>query len=227
MKKSIVKIKTKYISRHPSDYFQILSTGLPTIFRQSMGSLSAALLNNQAVIYGDAAVAAITIANKVYVLIRNIVLGVGQGFQPVAGYNYGAGNKKRTWEAFRFTTLVGTIMCIGSSLAIMLTSEPIMRWFTNDVEVINIGVQTLFFVALVMPLMAISTYINQMYQCLGFKWQATLLASCRQGIFFVPAVLFLPIALNCMGVQMAQPAADLLTFIVSIPFLIAFKNKHL
>jgi Na+-driven multidrug efflux pump len=94
--KTIVRLGARYISRSLGDYRLIAATGLPTICRQSLGSLAAAVLNIQAIAYGgDAAGAAITIAGKVYILVRNVVIGFGQGFQPVAGYNYGAGNRRR------------------------------------------------------------------------------------------------------------------------------------
>jgi len=104
--RSVVRISWRKISKKAADYRVIISTGLPTVFRQGLGSVSAIALNNAAVLYGDAAVAAITIANKVYTLVRHMIIGIGQGFQPVAGYNFGAGNKKRTWQAFVYSTAV-------------------------------------------------------------------------------------------------------------------------
>ncbi len=226
-KRSIVNIKFSSISFKKKDYLQIITTGLPTIFRQSMGCLASALLNIRAVTYGDAAVSAVTIANKVYVLIRNIVLGIGQGFQPVAGYNYGAKNKKRTWRSFTFTGLLGSIICIVSTVLVAYFAGPIMQWFSKDAEVVQIGIETLYFVCAVMPLMAVSTYVNQLYQCLGFKTAATVLASLRQGILFVPAIIILPFIFGRAGVQMAQPVADLLTFVVSLPFIVVFYRKYI
>lgn len=225
--KSIVPIRFGNISRRLKDYGMIIATGFPTICRQGLGSLAAALLNMQAVVYGDAAVSAITIANKAYILVRNIILGIGQGFQPVAGYNFSAGNRKRTWQAFCFTSLVGTAVCVISAIAIAFFSGTIMAWFHSTDEVARIGEETMGYACLVMPFMAVSTYVNQLYQCLGFKAAATLLAACRQGIFFIPAVLILPRFMQCAGVQISQPAADLMTFAVSVPFLIVFYKKHI
>ena len=102
-----------------------------------------------------------------------------------------------------------------------------MAWFHSTDEVARIGEETMGYACLVMPFMAVSTYVNQLYQCLGFKAAATLLAACRQGIFFIPAVLILPIFWQCLGVQISQPVADLMTFVISVPFLIAFYNKHI
>lgn len=226
--KSIVSIHPRHISKKFADYKAIITTGLPTICRQGLGSVAAAVLNIQAITYGgDAAGAAITISNKIYILVRNMVMGLGQGFQPVAGYNYGAGNKKRTWEAFTFSTKAGSVMCIGFAAVIAIFASPIMWWFCNDAEVAAIGIQTLYLNCAVLPFLAFSTYVNQLYQCLGFKGHATFLASCRQGIFFLPAVLLLPLGLNCLGVQAAQPVGDLCTFLISIPFIIHFHKRYM
>ena len=226
--RSIVRIRARSISRRFEDYKLIVTTGIPTICRQGLGSVAAAVLNIQAIGYGgDAAGAAITIANKVYVLVRNISIGFGQGFQPVAGYNYGAGNKKRTWQSFVFAAKVGSVVCIAFAILSTVFAEPIMWWFCDDAEVARIGTETIYLSSAVMPFLAISTYVNQLYQGLGFKAQATFLASCRQGIFFLPAVLLLPLALGCLGVEAAQPLADLCTFAVSIPFLISFYGKYI
>ena len=223
--RSIIVLHPKYIARSPAVYRQIILTGLPTICRQSLGSLSAALLNVQAVVYGDAAVSAVTIANKVYVLVRNVVLGIGQGFMPVAGYNYGAGEKRRTWQAFAFAGKIGSALCLVCAAVIAAFAGPIMRWFSADAQVVAIGTQTLYFCCAVMPLMAVSTYVNQLYQCLGFKAPATFLASCRQGVFFVPAIFILPKLFGLVGVELSQPAADALTFFVCVPFMISFRKK--
>lgn len=225
--RSIIALHPKYIAKEPAVYRQIILTGLPTICRQSLGSLSAALLNVQAVVYGDAAVSAVTIANKVYVLVRNVVLGIGQGFMPVAGYNYGAGEKRRTWQAFAFAGKIGSALCLVCAAVIAAFAEPIMRWFSADAQVVAIGTQTLYFCCAVMPLMAVSTYVNQLYQCLGFKAPATFLASCRQGVFFVPAIFLLPKLFGLVGVELSQPAADALTFFVCVPFMLAFYRKRI
>ena len=226
--KSIVSIHPRHISRKLADYKAIITTGLPTICRQSLGSVAAAALNIQAIAFGgDAAGAAITISNKVYILVRNLVMGLGQGFQPVAGYNYGAGNKRRAWEAFSFSTKVGSVMCIFFAAVTAIFASPIMWWFCNDAEVAKIGIQTLYLNSMVLPFLAFSTYVNQLYQCLGFKGQATFLASCRQGIFFLPTVILLPLAIGCLGVQASQPIGDLCTFLISIPFIIFFYKRYI
>ena len=225
--RSVVRIHPRYASRHLKDYQMILATGMPTIFRQGLSSVASAALNIQAIAYGgDAAGAAITIANKVYLLVRNISLGLGQGFQPVAGYNFGAGKSRRAWQSFIFTVWVGTAVCVVFAVMAIPFAEQIMRAFSEDAEVIRIGTETIRIGGVVMPFLAMGTYVNMLYQGLGFKGQATLLASCRQGIFFLPAVMLLPLMLGCLGVQAAQPVADFCTFLVAVPFAAAFWKRY-
>lgn len=225
--RSIVHLRPKYISRRARDYVQIISVGFPTIARQGMASLASALMNIQGAVYGDAAVAALTISNKIYLLVRNVIIGIGQGFQPVAGYNYGAGDRKRTRQAFIFATKLGTVICILAAAIIAAFAEPIIGWFRADDQVIAIGRLALLYTCAVMPFMAYSTFVNQLYQCLGYKLPATVLASLRQGICYLPLIFILPHFLGLQGVQMTQPGSDLLTFFICIPFQIVFFRKHL
>ena len=224
--KSIVKLSLKYASRKVEDYTLIVTTGAPTFFRQGLASLASALMAISAAFYGDAAVAAVTIANKIYLMVRNIVIGIGQGFMPVAGYNYGGGRYRRVREAFSFSVFIGTVINVVAAVLLYVYAEAVITWFRNDdPEVIAIGIRAIRFVSMAMPFMAFSTYVNQIYQGLGLRLQATILASCRQGICFIPLVLILPRLLGLTGVILLQPGADILTFAVMVPFQIALNRK--
>ena len=225
--RSIVRLRPKYIGKRPSVYLHIVRTGIPTLFRQGMASLSSALLNVQAAAFGAAAVAAISIANKLYMLVRHIVIGIGQGFQPIAGYCYGAKRYSRVKRVFWVATGAATVICVSIAVLVFFFREPIMTWFRDDQKVVEIGSAMLRFLCVTIPLMGFSTYVNQLYQSLGFAAGATFLASCRQGIFFVPLAFLLPHLLGLTGIEAVQAGADLLTFLISIPFLIFFFRKHL
>lgn len=225
--RSIVRLRPKYIGKKPSVYLHIVRMGVPTLFRQGMASLSSALLNIMAAPYGAAAVAAISIANKLYMLVRHIVLGIGQGFQPIAGYCFGAKRYSRVKKVFWVATGAATVICLSIALAVYFFREPIMVWFRDDPAVVEAGSAMLRFLCVTIPLLGFSTYVNQLYQSLGFAIGATFLASCRQGIFFVPLVFLLPAAFGLTGIEAVQAAADLLTFVISIPFLFFFFRKHL
>lgn len=225
--KSIVQLSLKYASRNLSDYTLIVTTGAPTFFRQGLASLASALMAISAAPYGDAVVAAVTIANKIYLMVRNIIIGIGQGFMPVAGYNYGGGRYRRVREAFSFSVTIGTVINVLAAVLLYIHAEAVITWFRNDdPEVIAVGIRAIRFVSMAMPFMAFSTYVNQIYQGLGLRLQATILASCRQGICFLPLVLLLPRLLGITGVILLQPGADMLTFLIMIPFQIVL-NRNL
>ncbi len=226
--KSIVKISPRNISRCLADYAVIVKTGLPTFFRQGLGSLSTTLLNIQVKPYGDPAIAAVGIANKVYMLLRSFVLGIGHGFQPVAGYNYGAKKNDRVKKAFWVATAVGTVISALAALVLLVFSRQIIGFFDPETEeTVRIGVRMLIFIGLAIPTLGYSTYVNQLYQSLGFVKGATVLASCRQGIFFLPLIFILPAVLGLDGVLLTQPLADVLTCAVSVPFNVYFLKKIL
>ena len=225
--KSIVIIHPRYFSRRISDYLLILRTGLPTILRQGLASLSTAILNNQAMLFGDSAVAAISIANKIYMLSRNTLIGIGQGFQPIAGYCYGAGIKSRVRKVFWNAAASGTVVVLIIAAFVFIFRSEIMMWFRNDPDVIRIGAECLLFYSISTTLLAYSTFVNQLYQCLGFAAGASFLASLRQGILYIPLAYMLPLWWGLTGIEMIQPAADILTFLISIPFQIRFFRKHL
>ncbi len=226
--KSVVKLSPRLVSRRPLDYWLIIKTGLPTVFRQGLGSLATALLNVQVMVYGDAAVAAVGIANKVYMLIRGLIIGVGHGFQAVAGYNYGAKKYARVKKSFWVATALGSAMAVCASVVMIAFSEQIIGLFNpQSTEVVQIGAKMLVYMGIALPVLGYSTYVNQLYQSLGFVKGAAFLASCRQGVFFVPLIFLLPIWLGLGGILATQPLADICTFAISVPFSIYFLKKAL
>lgn len=226
--KGVIKLSPKYISHSIKDYWLIIKTGAPTVFRQGLGSVATTLLNVRVKIYGDAAVAAVSLANKVYIFIRSIVLGVGQGFQPIAGYNYGAKRLDRVKKVFVAATIFGSCAAVLGAVLCATVPHGVMNLFgAENPEVAKIGARLLFMHAFALPLLGFSSYVNMMYQSLGFVKGATFLASCRQGVYFIPLILILPFFFKMDGVLVTQPLADILTFITSIPFCIWFIKKIL
>lgn len=226
--KSVIKLSPKYFSKNLRDYWLIIKTGAPTVFRQGLGSVATTLLNVKVKIYGDAAVAAVSLANKVYIFIRSIVLGVGQGFQPIAGYNYGAKRLDRVKKVFVTATIFGSVTSgLGAILCAAIPEAVINLFGAENPEVVKIGARLLLMYSFALPFLGFSSYVNMMYQSLGFVKGATFLASCRQGVFFIPLILTLPLIFKIDGVLISQPIADILTFVVSIPFCIWFLKNIL
>lgn len=226
-KSSILRINLKKISKDFKVYGRILKVGSPTVFRQGMGSVSTALLNSQAAKWGVDAVAAITVYSKIYALARSIVIGIGQGYQPIAGYNFGAKRYKRVRQTFVATVIYGTIVMTLITVLLFFFRAEVSAFFRNDQEVVKIASAALIFGCISLPTLSYSTFVNQTYQCLGFSFWATVLASMRQGIFFIP-ILYIVSAFSIeKGIMTAQALADVLTFVVSIPFQIVFFKKYL
>ena len=221
-----MRLRITKVSKQLKTYVDIVTTGMPTLCRQGLASLASVALNVNAAMYGDAAVAAMSIVGRLMFFMFSAMLGFGQGFQPVAGFHYGAKKYDRVHEATRFTILVGTVVMAVFSLIIFIFAPQILRAFRrDDAQVIALGAYALRAQCLVMPFCGITTTANMALQSTGQSGRATFLALCRQGVFFLPLILILPRFTGVLGVQLAQPLADVCTLLASIPFLMAFLRR--
>lgn len=224
--KSQTGIKLSKISFNVMDYLRIIKAGLPSFSRQGLASISTMFLNRSARIYEDPAVAAMGVVGKIFMIIFSVLIGIGQGAQPVIGYNYGAKKYKRVKKAITFTWQVGTVLLTVLGVAVFFCAEFLVARFTKaDADVIRIGKTALMAYSLVLPIMPVNMVCNITYQIIGRSWRATLLSCARQGIFFLPLILILPKHLGLLGVQISQPIADVLTALFSLPFGIAFLKE--
>lgn len=213
-------------SRKAGVYLSVLKNGLPSFCRQGLSSASTIALNLGAAAYGDAAVAAMAIVARISMVVFSILIGVGQGYQPVLGYNYGAGLKSRVRSAFSFTLKFSIGIAFGCAAAIFAFAPAIMGFFLkSDPEVVRVGTFALRAQCLAMPLVPIGMVSNMTFQGIGKSWTATLLSAARQGYFFIPFILILPGFLGLKGVQVSQALADLCTFFVCLPFMLSFYSR--
>lgn len=220
-KKSIITLSIFKISRSFHVYSEVIKVGFPSMCRQGLASIATILLNNQAKLYGgDPALSAMGITSKIFMVIFSISLGIGQGYQPVCGYNYYSKRFDRVKEAMWFTLIVMLITMSVLSIFFFTFSTQVMEVFRDDQEVIKIGSKALKFQCAVMPFLSINTICNMTYQSTKQKFKATILSCCRQGIFFIPLVIVLPMIFDINGVVSTQAAADLLTFVFSVFFFI-------
>lgn len=220
---TISKLSIKYMSKKFSTYCLIIKTGLPSFTRQGLASISTVLLNLCAVGYGDAAVAALSIFSKIFMFIFSAVIGFGQGFQPVVGYNYGAEKYDRVRESCFFTIKVGMIiMSFCAVIGFIFAPQIINLFIADDLEVINIGTSCLRAQCIAMPIIPICTVCNMTFQMIGRSWTATLLSSTRQGLCFIP-ILFIGNAIfGLRGIEFTQALSDIASCIIAIPFGISF-----
>lgn len=224
--RTILTLNLRNASKELETYLKIIKNGLPSFCRQGLASISTVALNINAAVYGDAAVAAMSIVGKIFMMIFSMLIGFGQGYQPVVGYNYGANKFKRVKEAFFFTLRVGIGIMTALGILGFFLAENIMGWFiSGDREVIAIGVKALRAQCMVMPLLSLGVVCNMTFQSIGKAWTATFLSSTRQGIFFLPFIVLLPKMFGMTGVEITQPMADLCNFFCCMPFAISFLSS--
>ncbi len=191
--------------------------GIPSLGRQGIASVSTILLNNAAGVYGDAAIAAMSIVSRYTMFINSSVIGFGQGFQPVCGFSYGAGKYKRVREAFWFCVKVVTVILVVLCVISLLFSGQIIAVFRrDDPQVIEIGTLALRFQLLTLPLWGYITMCNMFTQAIGYGVRSTIISTARQGIFLIPALLVFPNIWGLLGIQIAQPVADICTLVLCI-----------
>lgn len=223
--KTSSKLKLKYMSRDIKDYVDIAVTGFPSLVRQGLNSISTMVLNWQAGLYGDATVAAMTIVNRICFFVFAIGLGIGQGFQPVSAFNYGAGKYKRVKKAFIFTAVVGEITLGIMAIVGIFISKDLISLFRDDKEVIAIGTFALAMQLVSLFFQPVSVASNMMFQSIGKNIPATFLSMLRSGLYFIPVILILSKVKGLLGIEIAQPIADFMAFVTTIPFLVYFFRR--
>ena len=198
--------------------YEIVNGGAPSLFRQGLAAVATMLLNHAAGdLGGDAAIAGMSVVTRVMMLVSSALIGFGQGYQPVCSFNYGAGLKKRVREGFFFCVRYGTIFLIVVASLCYAFAPEIITWFRDDPDVVSVGRVALRCQAVVLPLTATIVITNMMLQSMGKGLKASITASARNGIFFVPLILILPKFLGLLGVEITQACADVLSLMLSIP----------
>ena len=222
-KKTIVELHINNISFNFKDFGIICVIGLPSLLRQGLASVATILLNGAADTYGgDSGTAAMGVVAKITQVIFMIMLGIGQGYQPVVGYNYGAKKYKRVKESFWFMLIMSTcVMVIGSGF-LAIFAKPLVSLLVEDVNGIKIGVNALRYQCLGLAFCALGVACNMSFQSLGKKVRAILVSILRQGLCYIPFIIILPIYIGITGVEISMMIADILTFIICIPFAISF-----
>ncbi len=227
-----VKIRFKNLKADKESITEICRGGLPSLGRQGLSSVSTACLNNMAGIYGvvayggletagTSAVAAMTVVSKIMMFAASTLIGFGQGFQPVCGFNYGAKLYERVKKAFYFCCKFAFALLIIIAIPAYIFAGDIVSLFRgNDAVALEIGTRAMRLQVITFPLMSWVVMSNMMVQTMGRVVSATLLAVARNGLMFIPAVLLLPLILGLLGVQLAQPAADIFAFVMAVPITI-------
>lgn len=211
-------IRFRHFSPSLARYRAIVNGGLPSLCRQGLASVATICLNTAAGPFGDAAIAAMSIVTRLTQFAASAVLGFGQGFQPVCGFNYGARRYDRVRRGFWFCVVVASVVLVVlSSLGEIFAPGLISLFRADDAQVIAIGAKALRLQCITFPLLGWVTLCNMLLQNIGKVTQASILSVARQGLFFLPLILLLPMTFGLLGVQICQPIADVLTFVIAIP----------
>ncbi|KXG77249.1 Multidrug export protein MepA [Fervidicola ferrireducens] len=217
-----IKIKFKNFSLKWEIYKEILKGGLPSFFRQVLGSISMICLNFSARPYGDAAIAAMAIVTRLFQFAMSAVIGFGQGFQPVCGFNYGARKYERVLKAFWFSVKTAAVfLTVLSFFGFSFSRQIISIFRKEDIEVLSIGVKALRFQCITFPLSSWIIMTNMLLQTIGKGLQASIVSASRQGLFFIPAVVVLPRLFGLIGVQISQPVSDVFSFLLAVPMALS------
>jgi len=216
------KITVRFVSKDPRVYYDIIRVGLPSLIRQGLNAVTSGVLNNVTKPFGDAAIAAMSVVNRYSSFLMCVGLGMGQGFQPVASFNYQAKKYSRVKNGLLFTMGFGIVFIGGMSLISMIFSDFIITLFQSHPDVIEVGSTAMRFAALGMMFMPLSVPVNMLYQSIQQPKISSILSMIRSGAVTIPLLLFGVPFLGLLGVQIAQPTADITAGIISIFFVVRF-----
>ena len=197
--------------------YNVIRGGAPSLFRQGLAAVATILLNRAAGSYGDAAIAGMSVTNRVMMFTNSALIGFGQGYQPVCAFNYGANRTDRVKEGYFFCLKYGTMFLTLMSVLCLCFAPSIIAFFRNDPAVVAVGKVALRWQAAALPLQSCVVFTNMMLQSMGKGMKASITSSARSGIFFIPLILILPQIFGLLGVEMTQAWADVLAVLLTIP----------
>ena len=207
-----IAVNLKKVRINKDRVYHILAGGMPNFSRQSITSIALILLNVVAAKYGDGVIAALTISSRILALAYMIMIGWGQGFQPICAMNYGAKQYDRVKKAFKFAVIGGTLFLIIAAILLYVFSEPLIKTMSNDNEVILVGAEILRMQCITMPLLGYFAISSMLMQNIGQYFWASIISISRQGIFYIPLLYILSNILGQFGIYLLQPVADVLSF---------------
>lgn len=225
-KETSVTLGIRYVAGNAGAYLEILKNGIPTLFRQGCACIANIMLNHAAADFGDSAVAAMTVVNKLFQMAYSLLVGYVQGYQPVVGYNYGARQYKRVKAAFLFLILSSVSVLAAVGLFSFIFAENLICLFTESgSEVMEIGVAAFRLQCISMPFIPFVVSCGITFQAIGRPKWSTFTSPARQGYIFLPFVLALPKVFGLPGLEITQALSDICTFLVALPFIVLFTRE--
>ncbi len=224
-KKTQSVLSPRFLSRDFRILWDVIRTGLPSLARQGLNSASTMVLNGVAKPFGDAAIAAMGYVGRTSNLIFSVGIGIGQGFQPVAAFNYGAKKYSRVKKGAWFTLFFGAAL-IGAISAVCFTLAPqIISLFRKDTAVVEIGSEALRIMCVFLIFLPVSVVGNMLFQSIGKSMTALILACLQSGLLFIPLCITMAHFFGIQGIESAQPIAYFFSATISLPITMRFLNK--
>ena len=225
-KKSVFHFRVKDCTYTKETMSEIFKIGIPTLVFQILTSVSISLINNAAGDYGDSAIAGMGVVTRLISMGSLSVFGFIKGFQPIAGYSYGAKKFDRLREAIKTSILWSTVFCVIFGVILALFPTAIVSQFTKgDAEMIRIGAASLRANGISIMLFGFYTVYSSLFLALGKGREGFILGACRQGICFIPVILLLPMVWGLNGIMYAQPIADVLSAVITVFMAIPLHKK--
>lgn len=223
-KKGVLRFSVRNIAPSKTIYAEVLKIGIPVLLFQLLASTAMGSINTAAKPYGDFAAAAMGAVIRIMTVVTYVVFGFLKGFQPFAGYNYGAKKYKRLKKSIRLCMIWSTVFCIVAAIVLFIFADPIVSLFGTDVEMAGIAAKALRLNAVLFITFGFQMVYASLYLAIGKSLVGSVLSLSRQGIFFFPLVLVLPHVMGLTGVVWVQPMADLLTTILTIVFAVRINH---
>lgn len=223
-KKGVLRFSVRNIAPSKTIYAEVLKIGIPVLLFQLLASTAMGSINTAAKPYGDFAVAAMGAVIRIMTVVTYVVFGFLKGFQPFAGYNYGAKKYKRLKKSIRLCMIWSTVFCIVAAIVLFIFADPIVSLFGTDIEMAGIAAKALRLNAVLFITFGFQMVYASLYLAIGKSLVGSVLSLSRQGIFFFPLVMVLPHIMGLTGVVWVQPMADLLTTILTIVFAIRINH---
>ena len=218
--KCVIHLHPRHFSPTWAIYSEIARMGVPTMMRSSLMSVSRILINNTAASYGDAAMASISVANKSLRIISSCIMGFSQGFQPVAGYNFGAKKYDRVVKAFMYTMTIGACSAVVMGAGMIIFAPHVIGVFSEDAQVMELGLILLRSQCYTMVPHVWTQVVTGLYQAMGKATKAAIMGLSRQLLVLIPCILILPRLFGAVGLACAQATADVLSFLLAAVLLL-------
>ena len=218
----VISIKRVRVRRYLGN---IALTGLPSLLRQGLNSTATIILNNVVNVYGDAAVAGMSIASRLFFFVFSIAVGVGQGFQPVSGFNYGAKKYGRLRKGYFFTMAMAEALMLALMVVLMCNTVPIVTLFRDDPDVITVATRAIRLQCISAVFMPVTMVTEMLMQSTGHKVGASILSAVRSGLFFIPLLIVMSRWRGLYGIEEAQPISNIISLIPGLICAVLFWHK--